>query len=81
MMLLERGPDSVFGSKSLIGHLLRGLTGFVAVYWGLHPPERAGSVRPLHRRRTRLVSWLPGLLDRGFDGDDCRQATRLVRWN
>ena len=32
-MLLERGPDSVFGSKSLIGHLLRGLTGFVAVYW------------------------------------------------
>jgi len=80
-MLFERSAGSVFGSKSLIGHLLRGLTGFVAVYWAFTHQSEPGSVRPLHRRRTRLVSWLPGLLDRGFDGDDCRQATRLVRWN
>ena len=35
MMLFERSPGSVFGSKSLVGHLLRGVTGFVAVYWAL----------------------------------------------
>jgi hypothetical protein len=33
MTLPERSADFVFGSKSLFGHLLRGLTGFVAVYW------------------------------------------------
>jgi hypothetical protein len=33
MMLFERSAGSVFGSKSLIGHLLRGVTGFFAVYW------------------------------------------------
>ena len=48
MILLERSADSVFGSKSLTGHLLRGLTGVVAVYWAFtHQSEPVLSVLPI----------------------------------
>ena len=40
MTLPERSADFVFGSKSLFGHLLRGLTGFAAVSWAfMHQSE------------------------------------------
>lgn len=45
MMLLERRAGSVFGSQSLIGHLLRGATGFSTVYWAFaHQSEPVLSV-------------------------------------
>ena len=45
MMLFERSAGSVFGSKSLIGHLLRGLAGFGAVYWAF--THQSESVLPV----------------------------------
>ena len=68
MMLLERGADSVFGSKSLIGHLLRGLTGFVAVYWAFtHQSEPVLSVLPIGAAlvlfRGCPVCWTVGLME------------------
>jgi hypothetical protein len=68
MVLLERSADSVFGSKSLIGHLLRGLTGFVAVYWAFtHQSEpvlsvlAVGAAFVLFRRCP--VCWAVGLME------------------
>jgi hypothetical protein len=68
MMLLERGTDSVFGSKSLIGHLLRGLTGFVAVYWAfMHQSEPVLAVLAvgvaLVLFRGCPVCWTVGLME------------------
>ena len=68
MMLFERSAGSVFGSKSLIGHLLRGLTGFVAVYWAfMHQSEpvlavlAAGVALVLFRGCP--VCWTVGLME------------------
>ena len=68
MILLERRADSVFGSKSLIGHLLRGLTGFVAVYWAFtHQSEPALSVLAIGAAlvlfRGCPVCWTVGLME------------------
>ena len=68
MVLLERSADSVFGSKSLIGHLLRGLTGFVAVYWAfMHQSEPVFAVLAvgvaLVLFRGCPVCWTVGLME------------------
>lgn len=68
MMLFERSAGSVFGSKSLIGHLLRGLTGFVAVYWAFtHQSEPVLSVLAIGAAfvlfRGCPVCWTVGLME------------------
>jgi hypothetical protein len=68
MILLERSADSVFGSKSLIGHLLRGLTGFGAVYWAFtHQSELVLSVLAIGAAlvlfRGCPVCWTVGLME------------------
>jgi hypothetical protein len=68
MILFERSADSVFGSKSLIGHLLRGLIGFVAVYWAFtHQSELVLSVpatgAALVLFRGCPVCWTVGLME------------------
>ena len=68
MVLLERSADSVFGSKSLIGHLLRGLTGFAAVYWAFtHQSEPVLSVLAIGAAfvlfRGCPVCWTVGLVE------------------
>jgi hypothetical protein len=68
MTLPERSADFVFGSKFLFGHLLRGLTGFVAVYWAfMHQIEpvlavlAAGIALVLFRGCP--VCWTVGLME------------------
>jgi len=66
--LLERSADSVFGSKSLIGHLLRGLTGLGAVYWAFtHQSEPVLSVLAIGAAfvlfRGCPVCWTVGLME------------------
>ena len=68
MMLFERRAGSVFGSKSLIGHLLRGVTGFVAVYWAFtHQSEPVLSVLAVGVAfvlfRGCPVCWTVGLME------------------
>jgi len=68
MMMFERSGGSVFGSKSLIGHLLRGLTGFVAVYWAFtHQSEPVLSVLSIGAAlvlfRGCPVCWTVGLME------------------
>ena len=68
MMLFERSAGSVFGSKSLIGHLLRGLTGFVAVYWAFtHQSEPVLAVLAIGAAfvlfRGCPVCWTVGLME------------------
>ena len=67
-MLFERSAGSVFGSKSLIGHLLRGLTGFVAVYWAfINQSEPVLSVLSIGAAlvlfRGCPVCWTVGLME------------------
>ena len=68
MTLPERSADFVFGSKSLFGHLLRGLGGFVAVYWAfLHQSEPVLAVLAtgvaLVLFRGCPVCWTVGLME------------------
>ena len=68
MMLFERSAGSVFGSKSLIGHLLRGVTGFLAVYWAFtHQSEPVLSVLSIGAAlvlfRGCPVCWTVGLIE------------------
>ena len=68
MMLFERSAGSFFGSKSLIGHVLRGLTGFVAVYWAFtHQSEPVLAVLAvgvaLVLFRGCPVCWTVGLIE------------------
>ena len=68
MTLPERSADFVFGSKSLFGHLLRGLTGFVAVYWAfMHQSEPVLAVLAvgvaLVLFRGCPVCWTVGLME------------------
>ena len=68
MMLFEHSAGSVFGSKSLIGHLLRGLTGFVAVYWAfMHQSEPVLAVLAVGLAlvlfRGCPVCWTVGLME------------------
>ena len=68
MVLIERSADSVFGSKSLIGHLLRGVTGFFAVYWAFtHQSEPVLSVLPIGAAlvlfRGCPICWTVGLME------------------
>ena len=67
-MLFERSAGSVFGSKPLIGHLLRGLTGFVAVYWAFtHQSEPVLSVLSIGAALLLFhgcpVCWTVGLME------------------
>jgi hypothetical protein len=68
MMLSERSAGSVFGSKSLIGHLLRGVTGLFAVYWAFtHQGEPVLSVLSIGAAlvlfRGCPVCWTVGLME------------------
>ena len=68
MTLPERSADFVFGSKSLFGHLLRGLTGFGAVYWAFtHQSEPVLSVLSIGAVlvlfRGCPVCWTVGLME------------------
>ena len=68
MMLFERSAGSVFGSKSLISHLLRGVTGFLAVYWAFtHQSEPVLSVLSIGAAlvlfRGCPVCWTVGLME------------------
>ena len=68
MTLPERRADFVFGSKSLFGHLLRGLTGFVAVTWAvMHQSEPVLAVLAIGVAfvlfRGCPICWTVGLLE------------------
>jgi len=66
--LPEHGTDVICGSKSLSGHLLRGLTGFVAVYWAfMHQREPVLAVLAIGVAlvlfRGCPVCWTVGLME------------------
>ena len=68
MVLLERSADSVFGSKSLIGHLVRGLTGLGAADLAFtHQSEPVPSVLALGAAfvlfRGCPVCWTVGFME------------------
>ena len=68
MTLPEHSAEVVFGSKSLPGHLLRGVTGFFAVYWAFtHQSEPALSVLSIGAAlvlfRGCPVCWTVGLME------------------
>jgi hypothetical protein len=68
MTLPEGSAGFVFGSKSLCGHLLRGSTGFVAVYWAfMHQSEPVLAVLAvgvaLVLFRGCPVCWTVGLME------------------